>query len=88
MKKKNPCINLRESDIRRIKKDVTDEAVKRAFTIFFTVMHDKWGFGHKRLSRMLKQIVDLGNMLDETPHCVTLEQLRKTLKDELGIEFK
>ena len=88
VRKKNPSVSLRGSDIRRMKKEVTEDAVNRAFVIFFTVMHDKWGFGQKRLGRMLKQIIDLGNMLDETPRCVTIEQLKKTLKEELGIEFK
>lgn len=86
-KKKNPSVSLKKSDVERIKKTVTSDAVNSAFTIFFTVMHDKWGFGRKRLSRMFKQITELSEMVNETPRCVTIDQLKKALKDELGIDF-
>ena len=86
-KKKNPSVSLKRSDVERIKKAVTSDAVNSAFTIFFTVMHDKWGFGRKRLSRMFKQITELSEMVNETPRCVTIDQLKKALKDELGIDF-
>ena len=86
-KKKNPSVSLKKSDVERMKKAVTQDAVNSAFTIFFTVMHDKWGFGRKRLSRMFKQVTELSEMVNETPRCVTIDQLKKALKDELGIDF-
>ena len=86
-KKKNPSVSLKKSDVERMKKAVTQDAVNSAFTIFFTVMHDKWGFGRKRLSRMFKQITELSEMVNETPRCVTIDQLKKALKDELGLDF-
>lgn len=85
-KKKNPVITLRESDIRRMKKEVTDDAVRSAFVIIFMVMHDKWGFGKKRLARLLKQTAELSEMIAEGG--VSLAQLKRILKDEQGIEFK
>lgn len=87
-KKKNPNVTLKASDIKRMKAEITKSAVNKAFIMFFTVLHDKWGFGQKRLEKVLSQIVSLGDMLDETPHTVTLEQLKKTLKEELNIEFE
>ena len=86
-RKKNPTVVLKESDVRRIKEKATKESVEKAFVIFFSVLHDKWGFGQKRLARMLKHVTDLGNMLDEKPRCVTLQQLEEVLQDELGIYF-
>lgn len=86
-KKKNPSVTLKRSDVNRIKQTVTQDAVNSAFTIFFTVMHDKWGFGRKRLSRLMKQITELSEMVNETPRCVTIDQFKKALKDELGIDF-
>ena len=85
-KKKNPVITLRESDIRRMKKEVTDDAVRSAFVIIFMVMHDKWGFGKKRLARLLKQTAELSEMIAEGD--VSLAQLKRILKDEQGIEFE
>ena len=86
-KKKNPSVVLKQSDIKRIKKEIRDDAINKAFILFFTVMHDKWGFGQKRLARMLKQIDELSAMVNETPHTVTIEQLKKSLREELKIDF-
>ena len=86
-KKKNPSVSLKKSDVERMKKEITKDAVSNAFVLLFTVMHDKWGFGHKRLARLMKQINELSEMVTETPHCVTFEQLKNNLKDELNIEI-
>ena len=86
-KKKNPHITLKQSDVRRIKEEVTRSATESAFVLFFTVMHDKWGFGYKRLSRIFRQVEELASMVNETPHTVTIEQLKKALLDELGIRL-
>ena len=87
-KKKNPQIILKQSDVRRIKEEVTRSATENAFVLFFTVLHDKWGFGRKRLTRVFKQVEALASMVNETPHTVTVEQLKKALTEELGVQFK
>lgn len=86
-KKKNPSVNLKQSDIRRMKEEVTRSSVEKALIIFFTVLHDKWEFDQDDLSKMLKQVNELSEMIDQKPHYVTLEQLKKTLKDEVCIDF-
>lgn len=86
-KKKNPAVVMKQSDIKRMKAEITKSSVEKALIIFFTIMHDKWGFGQNRLAKLLQQIIDLSEMIDQTPHYVTLEQLKKTLRDELGIMF-
>ena len=87
-KKKNPQIILKQSDVRRIKEEVTRSATENAFVLFFTVLHDKWGFGRKRLTRVFKQVEALASMVTETPHTVTIEQLKKALVEDLGVRFK
>ena len=87
-KKKNPQIILKQSDVRRIKEEVTRSATENAFVLFFTVLHDKWGFGRKRLTRVFKQVEALASMVNETPHTVTVERLKKALTEELGVRFK
>lgn len=86
-KKKNPQIILKQSDVRRIKEEVTRSATENAFVLFFTVMHDKWGFGRKRLTRLFKEVEYLASMVNETPHTVTIEQLKKSLVEELKVRF-
>ena len=86
-KKKNPHITLKQSDVRRIKEEVSRSATENAFVIFFTVMHNKWGFGRRRLWRLFKQVEEHAEMVNEKPHCVTIEQLKKALKEDTGIDF-
>ena len=86
-KKKNPSVVLKQSDVKRMKDEITKDAINKAFILFFTVMHDKWGFGQKRLARMLKQINELSAMVNERPHTVTIEQLKKSLQEDLKVEF-
>ena len=87
-KKKNPHITLKQSDVRRIKEEVTRSATEGALVLFFTVMHDKHGYGRKRLKRLFKEVEYLASMVNETPHTVTIEQLKKSLVEDLGIKFK
>lgn len=87
-KKKNPHITLKQSDVRRIKEEVARSATESAFVLFFTVLHDKWDFGHKRLARVFKQVEELASMVNETPRTVTIEQLKKSLVEEMGVELK
>ena len=87
-KKKNPHITLKQSDVRRIKEEVTRSATENAFVLFFTVMHDKWGFGRRRITRIFKQVEYLASMVNEIPHTVTIEQLKKSLVEDLGVKLK
>lgn len=82
-KKKNPHITLRRSDVERIKREVTTDAVKSAFAIFLMVMHDKWGFGKKRLNRLFGHICNLSDQVGEG--YVSTAELKKILKDEMNI---
>ena len=84
-KKKNPQIHLRRSDVERMKKEITDDAVKNAFAIFLMVMHDKWWFGIKRLNRLFRHICDLSEQVGDG--YVSVAQLKKILSEEMNIEI-
>lgn len=83
MKKKNPNITIRESDIRRLKKECTENATNYAIILLLSVMHDKWGFGKKRLSRILSQLDSLADGI--SGGYVNLKDLRTMIEDECGI---
>lgn len=83
MKKKNPHITLRRSDVERMKKEVTTDAVKNAFAIFLMVMHDKWGFGAKRLNRLFGHICELSDLVGEG--YVSTAEIKKILREEMNI---
>ncbi len=85
MKKKNPCRQLRESDIRRIKKEAADEAIRYATVIFLSVMRDNEGYGVKRLKRVYEGIEYLADSVSRG--YVKLADLEKALKDEANIHI-
>ena len=39
------------------------------------------------IERLNKEVEYLASMVNETPHTVTIEQLKKALRDETGIDF-
>ena len=51
MKKKNPCVHLKQSDIKRIKREAADSELNYVVILLLAVMHDKGGYGRKRLKR-------------------------------------
>ena len=84
MKKKNPVRQLRESDIRRIKKEVADDAIRYATVIFLSVMRDNEGYGVKRLKRIYEGAEYLADSISRG--YVKLSDLEQALKDEADIE--
>ena len=71
----------KEDERKRIFKFVADY-YSAAITL---VLHDKWGFGHDRLVRVVSQINEIyESILDEY---VNIEDIRKALLEETGIEL-
>lgn len=50
------------------------------------VLHDKQGFGSKRLTRFMNDWTTLWN--DIKDNCLSCEDIKKTLKNECGIDVK
>ena len=71
----------------KLKKEATDEAVRRAFSLMLglpvMVLRDKFGFGKVRAERFVDAVLDLYDAFDES--YISLEDIHKVLKDELGI---
>lgn len=84
-KKKNPYVQLKQSKIDKIKEEATNEGLKGAIIIFFSVMRDKEGYGIKRLKRIYNEAVDLADSLKKG--YVKMEDLEKALKDEANINI-
>ena len=66
-------------DVNKVKSD----AVTMVWAIFFTVMHDKYGFGTKRLRKLWKHVNELADSI--TKGYVKISDLEKTLAEELGV---
>ena len=84
-KKKNPCVHIKASDVKRMKEDATNEGLKGALVMFFTVMRDKHGYGIKRLKRIFDEMTDLADSMQKG--YVKMEDLEKALADEADITF-
>ena len=61
-------------------------AVSGMIASFVITLHDKWGWGHVRIKRLLEQVDDVFDSIDK--NYVTIEDLRKVILDEIGIELK
>ena len=85
-KKINPCRRpATEQDVRKIYKQAQQEAVRHVFAIFFTVLHDKEGYGIRRMKRLWGEMTKLGEEIEEGR--IDLTDLLKTLEDEMGVQL-
>lgn len=84
--KKNKVLQIRESQLRNIKKEATQEAINYSFVIFLNVMRDYEGYGKKRLRRVYSEINDLSDSVARG-YC-SIYDLEKVLYEEAGIVMK
>ncbi len=88
MKKQRVNPNRRPAtvaDVQRAKRDAQDEAIKMTWSIFFTVMRDKEGYGVKRLQRLWGEVNELSDSIAKG--YVNVTDLRKALMEEAGINL-
>lgn len=88
MKKQRVNPNRRPAtvaDVQRAKRGAQDEAIKMTWSIFFTVMRDKEGYGVKRLQRLWGEVNELSDSIAKG--YVNVTDLRKALMEEAGINL-
>ncbi|MBO5100591.1 MAG: hypothetical protein J6B63_04705 [Treponema sp.] len=87
---KNPTLNIKVSDINKNKETATKDAVNEAVSLMLSipvmVLHDKYGFGKKRLQKFTDQCLELFDSFNKG--YVSFEDLINTLKEETGVEVK
>lgn len=84
-KKHNPRELVPWGTLDKERRKIRDEAVNYAFVVIFTVMHDKYGWRHKRLKRLYEQINYVADSIIKG--YVKLEDMMKELEDRMGIRF-
>ena len=93
IKRKDPMISIKQSDIDLMKEEATEKGCKLAFTLMLVipsmVIHDKFGSLMKKDGRLERFV----NLCMEQYKCykegyVTLEDMAKILEDEAGIKIK
>lgn len=97
IKGKEPVINIKVSDIEKMKSDAVKEASNLAFKLMLSipvmVLHDNYGKlnrlnvdGKTREERFAEMVLDLYNSFEKGD--VTLDDLMQCLKDETGMTFE
>lgn len=86
MKKVNPHRRpATQADVSKAKREATDNAVRLARSIFFTVLSDKEGYQLEDLKRVWKEIEDLSDSIAKG-YC-TVKDLRQILREEVGADI-
>lgn len=81
--KTNKVHQIRDSKLRQLEKKWTDNATSLALISFLTVLHDKEGYGRRRLARVFRDVNKLSEEVNEGR--VSLLDLKKVLEEEQGI---
>lgn len=84
-KKHNPRELVPWGTLDKERRKIRDEAVKWAFVVIFTVMHDKYGWRQKRLKRLYQQIDYVADSV--VKGYVKLDDMAKELETRMGIRF-
>lgn len=79
---------LTEDQIEKMKRDAVNEATRKAFLMFLSipvmVLHDKFGFGKQRLSKLMHYCLVWYEAIQDND--VKLMELVKIAEDECGIK--
>ena len=87
MKKVNPRRRpATQADVAKARREATDNAVRLAWSIFFTVLSDKEGYTLEDLKRVWKEIEDLSDSIAKG-YC-TVRDLRQILREEVGANIE
>ena len=85
-KKVNPNrIPVSKADINKAKNKATDEAIERAWSIFFTVLRDKEGYDLEGLQRVWNHVMNLSDSV--VKGYATIADLKYILKTEEGVNL-
>ncbi len=79
-------ITLTQSQIKKMKSDICNEATQKALLIFLSALHDEYGFGEKRLCQVLETASRYGEYLDK--HLVSIRQTQEIIEKGTGLQLK
>ncbi len=87
---KDPARMMRQSDIDRIRQqaelDASSEAVALLYSLVVDVMHERYGWGRKRLGDLCEALVDEWNRFDGTS--MTLKDYQDHVYEMTGVKFE
>lgn len=91
IKEHEAVFNMKQSDIKKMKDDATEQAVDTAMILLLgipiKVLHDKYGWGmKKRLPEFAEAMIDV--YTDFSNGDMTLEEFSELIYQEAGIKFQ
>lgn len=84
--KSNKTITLKESELRRIKEQCTDEAIQTALGIVYLTLHSQYGFGEKRLEKFRLDVEKASDYL--TQGKITVKDIQKYMQKDLKFDSR
>ena len=85
----NATYTLRNEDVTRIKQDAAQEAIDKAFVLMLglpmIVLHDKYGWGKKRLSDFTNHVLEQYDSFNK--NFIALDDLWNTIEKETGVKL-
>ena len=85
----NATYTLRNEDVTRIKQDAAQEAIDKAFVLMLglpmIVLHDKYGWGKKRLYDFIDHVLEQYDSFNK--NFITLDDLWNTIEKETGVKL-
>ena len=85
----NATYTLRNEDVTRIKQDAAQEAIDKAFVLMLSlpmiVLHDKYGWGKKRLSDFIDHVLEQYDSFNK--NFIALDDLWNTIEKETGVKM-
>ena len=86
---RNATYTLRNEDVTRIKQDAAQEAIDKAFVLMLglpmIVLHDKYGWGNKRLSDFIDHVLEQYDSFNK--NFIALDDLWNTIEKETGVKL-
>lgn len=84
-KNKKNKITMTAAQYRRERRQDASAIADTCIAAMLWALHNTEGFGEKRLARVLEETDRIAGFIAD--HCLTLDDIHKTLEDETGLKF-
>ena len=84
-KSKKKPVTLTQSQLKKMSKELSDEAVTRALTLFLAYMMEEDGITIEKLCDIVDGINRWGEAVDD--HLITINQVAKIIEEHTGVEL-
>lgn len=85
LKKREENERMKQDIMRRLEKPVIARVRATTLASCVLVLHDKFGFGKKRLEKFCGEVTDMYDSIHG--EFLSFEDVKKAIYDELGIDF-